>query len=468
MSALDREVDALLDEPLLAGAHVGMLAVDVRDGRVVYARRADDVVQPASTAKLIVGSVALEVLGPAWRARTTLSTDGTVGSDGVVHGNLILRGGGDPLLRAADLDAAAAALANAGITSIDGAFLIDNSLFDQARYAPGWTWDDFPFYYAPKVSGMMLEDDVLHVTVTPGTSAGAPASIAWAPLAAADTQPEPGCPAWSDDVHLVSSVVTGNAHAEATDDVGWAPCGVVAVTGTIPLGARPDVIDAAVPSPERYVQLVFDAALAAHHVTVTQPDARTLYGAPVVTKPVANETARILWTHDGEPLRDLVADMWFPSDNLVAESLLRQIAVAANGAPGSAAHGTRAELKWLASLGVDVKHVRLVDGSGLSAYDRVTPRTLVTILRHDWSSPLHDVILDDLPVAGVRGTLASSWRGTAAERHVFAKDGAMSQVRGLAGFVETRRHGTIVFALSIDDFLGDYAALDALRGRVVA
>jgi serine-type D-Ala-D-Ala carboxypeptidase/endopeptidase (penicillin-binding protein 4) len=87
----------------------------------------------------------------------------------------------------------------------------------------------------------------------------------------------------------------------------------------------------------------------------------------------------------------------------------------------------------------------------------------VAVLLHDWRSPGRAAVLAALPIAGVRGDLRGAMRGTPAEGHVYAKTGSMSHVRGLAGFVATRTHGTVIFALSIDDWIGTDADLDAVR-----
>lgn len=469
ISSLAANLDAMLaGAQTVRGAHVGILAVDARDGRVLYARNADDAFQPASTLKLVVGSAALDALGPDWRARTTLGARGEVDPQGRLDGALVLRGGGDPLLRASDLAAAADAVAAAGIKRVAGPFVIDDSRFDQQRYGNGWSVDDLPYYYAPVVAATTLEDGVVHLTIAPGAAAGAPGKLSWAPRAGADEEAPPVCPPASDDAHLLNAVVTGAPGAKDTVDVERGPCGVIRVSGTIPLGARPDQVDAAVPSPERYVQRVFAAALQARGIGLPVSVDRTLHGAPVVTAPYPSAGERVLWAHDSEPLRDLLADLWLPSDNLIAESLLKQLAVAGGGAPGSDEQGTALERAWLKNLGADTDRLALEDGSGLSAYDRITPRALVTVLLHDWNGPYRDLVLDDLPIAGVRGTLASSYLGTAAEKRVFAKTGSLSHVSTLAGYVATRAHGTVVLAFQVDDWIGTARALRELRGQMLS
>jgi D-alanyl-D-alanine carboxypeptidase/D-alanyl-D-alanine-endopeptidase (penicillin-binding protein 4) len=172
--------------------------------------------------------------------------------------------------------------------------------------------------------------------------------------------------------------------------------------------------------------------------------------------------------HDSVPLPALLARMWLPSDNLLAELLLKSLGVVHGGTPGTTESGVAFELQYLASLGIDPRGVTLRDGSGLSIYDRITPRDLATVLQADWRGPNRGAILDALPIAGVRGTLRSLFSGTPAAGRVFAKSGSMSHVRALAGYVATQTHGALVFALLVDDYVGEPSALEAVRSKALA
>ncbi len=191
-------------------------------------------------------------------------------------------------------------------------------------------------------------------------------------------------------------------------------------------------------------------------------------GASALDLATAPLDAPVLWTHRSEPLRDVVADMWQPSDNLVAEMLLRELgAIAANG-QGTRLNGIAFEKTWLAGLGVDPAPLALEDGSGLSVYDRCTPAALVAVLKHDWDGAQRDAVLDALPIAGVRGTLRGAFAGTPAERRVFAKTGTLARASTLAGYVATAQHGAVIFAFLVGDFDGDPAALRDLRARFLS
>jgi D-alanyl-D-alanine carboxypeptidase/D-alanyl-D-alanine-endopeptidase (penicillin-binding protein 4) len=461
-SRLDADLDALLaGAPTLRGAHVGLLVVDTRSGSVLYARNADDAFMPASTFKLLAGSAALALLGPAFRFHTDAVLDSSTGT-------LYVRGGGDPLLRAADLDAMAQTVRAAGVTALR-AVRVDATAFEPAPYPPGWEWDDFPFSYAPALSAATVEENVVHLTVTPGVSAGAPATVRSAPPPFDRPAPVPsaGCPLTRAFLLRVAATTAAKDGAD-TVDVDRDAGGCVAVTGTLPIGSAPEELDAAVPSPVRYVREIAERALAAAGVAV-DPFAPPAGGVAAVDgAAAAPPAARVVWSHDGEPLADVLADMWWPSDNLVAELLLKAIGRHDRGLPGSSDGGAAAERVWLKSIGVDPATLTIADGSGLSTYDRVTPRALAALLQYDWNSLNRGLVLDDLAIAGVRGTLAHSFRGSLAEGRTFAKDGVVNHTRGLAGYLATLHHGALTFAWSVDDWMGTDADLAALRARVLS
>lgn len=443
---LPADLDRILAAPTLHGAHVGALVVSAAGGHPVYEHGADDTIQPASTLKLLVGSAALERLGAAYHFSTVL-----------VHGDgdaLILHGGGDPLLRRADLDAAADAVKGAGIAQAH-VTLDESHVAPAERRAPGWSVDDILQDYAPVVNGLPFEENVLPLTLVPGAAIGAPPAVQLPPPFLPLAVPAGTCVPGPTLLTFTVAARTVAQGSPDTSDVTAGPCGDVVVTGEVPLGP-PSHVDAAVDQPEALALRYFTDALQKRGVSVLD--------AGVVDMPfTATPAGTVVWRHDGEPLAGVLADMWLPSDNLIAEELLRELDVAANARAGSLEGGTALERAWLRSLGVDPATVTLADGSGLSQYNRFTPRALVAILLHDWNGPGRATVLAALPIAGVRGDLRGAMRGTPAAGHVYAKTGSMSHVRGLAGYVVTRTRGTLVFALSIDDWMGTDADMAALR-----
>ncbi len=463
-TTLSADLDKIVaNAKTVRNARVGTIVLSAQDGHSLYERGADNTVQPASTMKLLVGSIALDRLGPAHRFATTLAHAPLATGDGEA---LVLHGGGDPLLARADLDAAADAVKAAGIARAQ--VTIDEShVAPGERRAPGWSVDDILQDYAPVVNGLPFEQNVLELTLQPAAEIGqTPVMVLPAPY-----QPTVNysvCRAGPTLLTFSIAAVTVAAGKPDTSDVVSGPCSDIVVFGDVPQGA-PSHVDVAVDQPEALALLYFSDALRKRGVEVLPPPLLFVPIPGVVDAPyTAAAPGAPVWRHDGEPLARLLADMWLPSNNLIAEELLREIDVAANARAGTLAGGAALERAWLRGFGVDPATLTIADGSGLSQYNRVTPRALAAVLLHDWRGPGRSTVLDALPVAGVRGDLRNAMRGTLAEGRVFAKTGSMQHVRGLAGYVATRTHGTVVFALSIDDWIGTDADLAAFRAAFCA
>ncbi|HEX5274373.1 MAG TPA: D-alanyl-D-alanine carboxypeptidase/D-alanyl-D-alanine-endopeptidase [Candidatus Rubrimentiphilum sp.] len=451
IAALHRTIEKLLAGSTLRGAQVGFIAIDTVRGNALYSQNADQEFMPASNFKLLVGSTALNIFGTRFAYTTSVVSDGAP-QNGAIAGNVYLQGGGDALLTAKDLDDAAAAVAAQGVTSISGSVVTDATHFDNVRYGYGWSWDDLPFYYAPVVTALELEDGVVHMYFSPGAAPGDPASIALQPATGAFT--------------LDNRLVTGEPKSKDTSELvrPWDQPTTIRITGSYPAGAKTSGdVHPAVPDPQSYAGDVFAKALAAHGVTV----------AGAMQSGKAPSGATVLWNKHSEAMPQLLADFWYPSDNLMGEMFLKELGFRLKGAPGTVGNGIVLENQYLKSAGIDPATVSISDGSGLSQYDRITPRDLLLILQNDWNSPNREVVLDALPVAGVRGTLKGSYKGTIAQGNVFAKTGSISHVRTISGFVKTKTHGPVTFSFMINQWMGEdrphgAADLATLRGAVLA
>ncbi|GAC1441891.1 MAG: hypothetical protein NVSMB59_03150 [Vulcanimicrobiaceae bacterium] len=476
----------LASSPALRGAHVGVYAVETATGTPLVSYAADQLFAPASTLKLLVGSVALERLGEAYRFRTEASLrDGTLG----------VAASGDPLLTTDDLRTLVAALGTRPVDDV----AIDATRYDDARYAPGWTWDDFSFDYAAPRSAATIDENVVTVTATAGARVGADVRLTVGSEAFA---PPYRCTATS---AFASVATTAAADTTSTLDTRTRGLGCTELVGMVPLG-KSDTVDVAVVDPELHYRDAVRSALArrgsqptspSSPMTLATPSSTTLStpasstfaspsspampsvsasaalatsAAAAVTSPSASANARasIVWTHDSPALGAFLGPrFWIPSDNLVGEALLEELGFVTGGKPGTTLKGIAAEERWLRAIGVDHTAITLADGSGLSQYDRIRPRDLVAILQHDWNGPNRALILASLPVGGARGTIEGI-AGTSVAGRVFAKTGSMMHVRGLAGYLATMRHGAVTFAFNVDDWNGDYGALAAVRAAVLA
>jgi D-alanyl-D-alanine carboxypeptidase/D-alanyl-D-alanine-endopeptidase (penicillin-binding protein 4) len=182
---------------------------------------------------------------------------------------------------------------------------------------------------------------------------------------------------------------------------------------------------------------------------------------------VAPLTPAVLWRHRSAPLRDIVKQMLLVSNNHFAEQLLR--AVGATSGAGTEAGGGRVERAMLKAAEVPDEGLRIVDGSGLAAVDRVAPLTLAELLAHTAVEPVGPLFVSELPRMGIEGTV-KSYPLTDGLGRVRAKTGHIDGVNALAGYVQTRRHGRVSFVIIVNDadanggpvYDGMEKALDAL------
>jgi D-alanyl-D-alanine carboxypeptidase/D-alanyl-D-alanine-endopeptidase (penicillin-binding protein 4) len=449
VAKLRADIDATLDAAdTLRGAHVGVIAIDTATGATLYERHADQAFQPASTLKLVVGSAALDELGPTYAPRTVVYHDG--------DGDLEIDPDGDPFFGSADANAVARdtkmfMFPNTRLRDVVVRVFADRS----PTYPGGWTFDDFAEDYAALPSQATFEENVVHVFVMPGEGVGAPVAVRTSP-ALPIVAPHVGTctPAGAFLVNLTTTAPNGT---DETLDAEPTAIGCRLLVGSLAAGSAESETDVAVPDPPLYLAQSMVAALKAAGISVD--------GSGRVDREMGSKSSTVhimdpFWHYDGAPLSAVLPRFWIPSDNFVGETLLMHLAPSREAA-------LDVERGWLRSIGVDPATTTLADGSGLSQYDRITPRDLVTILQHDWNGPNRQLVLDSLPIGGARGTIEGI-AGTPAAGRVFAKTGSMMHVRGLAGYLATERHGAVTFAFEVDDWIGAYPDLAKVRAAVLS
>ncbi|MFJ1707504.1 D-alanyl-D-alanine carboxypeptidase/D-alanyl-D-alanine-endopeptidase [Kitasatospora sp. NPDC088346] len=452
--ALAADLDRLLDDARLAGAQVSALVTDPATGEVVYEHAPGALLLPASTQKTVTAAAALDLLGPDHRFRTQVLATGPR-TGGALDGDLVLRGGGDPTLLPADLDALAGQVADGGVTSVDGGLLADASRYDGVPLGPNWAWDDQAAYYSPQISALTLTTDgdfdpgTVRLTVTPGDAPGRPAAVRVTPAEA--------------PVHLSGGIRTGTAGSERSVDVARRPGGnELVLSGSVPADAAPGDEWIAVDRPALLAATVFAAALARHGVTVRGP----------VAEGTAPQGAAELAGHDSAPVSALMTPFLKLSNNGIAEHLVKEIGRVRAG-EGSWTAGTEQVRAFLRRGGLEAGEARQVDGSGLSRHNLLSSRRLAALLafarRQSWFTTWYDA----LPVAGdarrmVGGTLTNRLRGTAAEGRVHAKTGSMTGVDALTGYVERPDGQPLAFTVIVNNFAaaGPRPVIDAFVVRL--
>jgi D-alanyl-D-alanine carboxypeptidase/D-alanyl-D-alanine-endopeptidase (penicillin-binding protein 4) len=215
-------------------------------------------------------------------------------------------------------------------------------------------------------------------------------------------------------------------------------------TGTVPAGYQPTEPEEriAVESPPEYAATVFEELLGRRGILV-----RGTIGAGKLPA-----DARLLKLHESSPLSDVLPLLNKPSDNLIAEALLKTLGVE-TGRSGSWQDGAAAVLSFLQKCGVDASSAAVADGSGLSRLNCVSPRVLVKTLRYMADGPEGGLFADSLPIAGVDGTLAHRMSGTAAQGKVRAKTGYVTHVCALSGYLTASSGARFAFSIILNNHL---------------
>jgi serine-type D-Ala-D-Ala carboxypeptidase/endopeptidase (penicillin-binding protein 4) len=442
----------------------GLLILDPKTGETLYQQNADRYFVPASNMKLFTTALALTKLGPDYRFRTTLETSGTI-VNGVVTGNVTLVGRGDPNLSNRKfpynlkeefdgppekvLAELADGLVAKGVKEISGDVIGDDSYFPRERYPSGWEIDDMVWEYGAAISSIVVDDNTVALTLTPGDQPGSPVQAS----------ESPATPDFLVENDVVTSAPDVKSDLTLTREPG---ASLVVLKGTMPAKSSPRKLVLAVEEPAQHAaavlkRLLEDRGVRVNGIARARHEAAKTQGDPTV-----------LAEHVSVPLADAVKLINKISQNLHTEMLLRTVA-RQNGMWATDDDLMKAPQDFYASAGISPDDVVQSDASGLSRHDLVTPRAIVALLQFAQKQPWFETYFNSLPVAGQDGTLEDRMKNTPAAAHIHAKTGSVEHVRTLSGFADTASGRRLIFSFLSNNQVGkNHEAADALTGLCVA
>lgn len=403
----------------------GAIVVSLSRGDTLFAENADVMMLPASTMKMYTAAVILDRFGPDHVFRTPVLHDGTISPEGILQGNLYLRGVGDPSLSSrfwkgdTPMEALARQVAAAGIRQIRGDIVGDATLFDGQLVPDGWKTTYLGAAYAARVSALSLNENLIWVAVKPD---GKNASVTLEP--ASTTVPV------ISTVKLVAGTGGRITAARRSSD------GAIVVRGTIGTRSAVRRYSLVADNPPLYIAGALRAALEKAGITIS---GQTRLAA---TPPTATTIAAIA----SPPLSQIVGEMNRESINVVAELLYRAAAATGSQQGSSATALSTLRQFMMQKVGTPAAQIDVADGSGLSELDRVTPRSMVELLGYAHASPWSSAFHASLPVEGESGTLRRRARGTPAHGNLHAKTGTTNSVASLGGYVTARSGEILAFS----------------------
>lgn len=402
----------------------------------IFALNASKLMMPGSVMKIVTAAAAAERLGWNHRFETRVVANSPIEA-GVLRGDLIVVGGGDPgISERSDHPGALRELARqvraSGITKIEGGVIGDDDLFDDKLFGDGWTLDNLPYGYAAPVTALTYNENSVDLVIRAGAHAGDPVAI--------HVRPEGS--GLQVDNQLVTVAESDRGFLTLQRNPGSPRVGVA---GQIPANAEPFARTASVDNPTLFFARAFRDALAAEGIVVLG-DAADI--DELESKPNA-AVAQVIAARQSLPLVDLVAPMMRVSQNQYAELLLRAVG------------GRNTVRDVLKGWGIGDDGYVIADGSGLSRYNYLSSDTIVRVLQHLHNDPAHALTFSRvLPASGGEGPLLKRLAGTPAEGRVKAKTGTVDNVRAIAGYVETAGGDTLVFSIIANNFVVPPAAVD--------
>jgi D-alanyl-D-alanine carboxypeptidase/D-alanyl-D-alanine-endopeptidase (penicillin-binding protein 4) len=475
-SSLAAQITSVLAQPHLGSAHWGILVKDLETGAVIYSLNPEQLFLPASNAKLFTTAAALSMAKADYRFLTSVETESPIDSNGRLQGDLVIVGRGDPNIsgrvlpytlktertppHTQVLEELADQVAARGLKIVDGDLIGDDTFYSPQRYGEGWAQDDLQWIDGAPVSALSFNDNVLFLNIQPGEHEGDKALVT----------AEPETNYYEIDNRIVTTAAGVKRQIGLHREIGSRK---VLLWGNIPLGDAGVKEALAVDDPAEFAAQLFRAMLERRGITITgKTRARhgdlaqffDLNNANASTTPAAGNRrqdccmqaeqpapspappATVLAKHLSLPFIEDVRIINKTSQNLHAELALRLVGKL--GGQGGSFQGGAYEVKqFLLQAGLNEDDFVLLDGSGLSRRDLVTPAAVVQLLTYAAHQTWGADYEGSLPIAGVDGSLSERFLHSPASGLIHAKTGTLSHVNALSGYGQTLRGRRFAFSI---------------------
>lgn len=440
---ISQTFNTLLADPQAKYAVTSICVLDAKTGKQVFAKNENTGVATASTLKTITSATAFSLLGKDFHYQTSLGYSGTIGSDGTLKGNLIIRGGGDPTLgswryehskEGYILDQWVAAVKAAGIKKVEGAIIGDDRAWGTQTTPEGWTWQDIGNYFGAGSSALSWRENQFDIKLKAGSTVGVLRTVPAMPYLTIVNELQSGAAGSGDNAYAFLPPFSEIAYLRGR----WA-------TDINKSGISASLPDPAYDAAFRLLDTLGKAGIT---VTAAATTGRQLTAARLSVPEIQQQ----LSTLNSPALPEIVYWLNKKSVNLYAEHLLRTIAWKA-GKEATTKNGATVEINYWANKGIDKNAMNIIDGSGLSPATRVTPAAMANILfqvqKEDWFPDFMKSLPD--------------------HNGMKLKSGTINDVSAFAGYYTAANGSKYVIVININNYSGSginsklFRVLDALK-----
>jgi serine-type D-Ala-D-Ala carboxypeptidase/endopeptidase (penicillin-binding protein 4) len=436
------KLNSVVTDTMLDNARIGIEIFDITADSAIYNVDNDKLLMPASNLKLFTTAAALEMLGPSYRFETKFRIRGYANLVGGLGGDLIITGGGDPLIsgrfrdRMTEIfDFWADSLISRGIERINGDILVDTSFFSGPELGPGWSWDDLSYWYACPVTALAFNDNCDDLKFLPGKKIGDPAKII--------IEPDP-----TYILNLWNHTITGAAGSDFTIDYYRANgskniylWGNIAIDDT---NSRRDYVS--VDQPDLHCAAVFAKVLEEHGIKGTGLSISYYYKVPI-SQP---EFPLFTWHSDSLPVILNIINK--NSQNLFAEMTLKTLGATFRH-DGSFNGGVAVADSFFRTIGITEKDLAMYDGSGLSYTNQVKPDAIIKLLKYMHKSKNFEVYYNSLGNPALDRSMRNRLKDIPGRENVRAKGGYIMNVSTFSGYLTGPKDGHLyAFSIMVNNY----------------
>jgi len=428
-------------------ASISFCAIEIEKDSVIAEHNSNLSLPPASITKLFSTATAFEILGPNYTPSTRIYLEGKIDSNGILQGNIWVRGGGDASLGSKYFSEMgtennflknwADTLSKIGLKGLNGRIIADASEFGYAGIPDGWNWSDMGNYYGAGPSGLVLYDNLIQYTFKTGTFSGAKTEL---------ISIFPSIPNFQFHNYITSSKVKSD-----NSFVFGAPYSLDRfATGTLPINKNAFIVKGSMPDPEFQLAYEFQKILTENGI-ISQKEAigaRQLDTVKVSMRYTNN--FQLVYTQNGASILSIATHTNMKSVNLFAEELLCLTGYKINNDGSTDNSITQLEKYWGPKF--DLTGMYLKDGSGLSRSNAISAKHFCNLLVEMTKSPNYTAFLSTLPMAGCSGTLSGVCKNQLGHGKIRAKSGTMNRVKSYSGYVDSTSGKKIAFTIIINNF----------------
>ncbi len=439
-------IKILKNDKCFKNASISFCAVDINSGEIISELNSDLSLSPASTLKLITTATALEILGSNYKFKTRLEYTGNIDKNtGVLDGNIIIKGGGDPTLGSKYflqtnfdklLDTWTRAIFKAGIKYINGKITADASFYEYQTVPPKWTWEDMGNYFGAGPNGLTIHDNLYSLYFKTSSVKGGKTKI---------IKIDPEIKGLKIDNHVKSDAI----YSDLSYIFGAPYTYERYIEGRLPLNRSNFEVKGSLPDPALFASQSLKKKLKENGIA--SGEATTFRIKPDLHKKDIL-THHILYTSYSPELKEIIKLTNFKSINLFAEHLYKQAQLKLAGFEKENTDKNFIKHFWQ-KKGLKTEGMFIYDGSGLSRYNAITAKQLASVLRYmKTKSKNAGIFSNSIPVAGKDGTVKSMCKNTNAANNMRIKSGSVKNVRSYAGYVKTLSGRDLAFSIIINNF----------------